>query len=1145
MILITKFRYTLTFSVITLVFTSFANAQSTATLTGRVTDPSTAVIAGASVVLTNVNTNVNYETVTNDDGIYRITGLLPGVYRANVSKDGFKSLSKADIELHVQDEVSLNFSLQVGSVSESVTVESGEPLLQTQQASLGQVVEGRTVEEMPLNGRNVLNLVTLVPGVVAQGGAMGTPTGTNIFSWGNYQIGGGIANQNAFFIDGAPTNVNYINLTALVPTQDAIQEFKVQTNNMGPEFGRFTGGVINLATKSGTDAFHGSAYEFIRNKVLNANNFFNNFNGQPKPAFTQNQYGVNVGGPIIKDKLFFFFSWEGFALRKGEPFLTTVMTSAELNGDFSAPGLPVITDPTTGKQFDGCNGAGPLNTICPNRLNATSLAVAKLEFPLPNLPGVTNNYTANAKVGGNSNQYNSRIDYDLSNKQRIFGRYTDWTNSNLPTDPFNTGNYYFGLGPEDLHSQQFVFGDTYAFNPTTIADFRLALLRFVYDRTAKSLGTDVTSFGWPASYQSQIAYPSDPGVILTNSLVAIPAVIINDHNYSYSFSPSLTKVIGKHSFKFGIELRRMDFNFVQTNQSSGLFVFAGVFTGFPFSDFVIGMPTTGQAQQPAPTSGRQFYQAYYAGDTFQATRKLTFDYGLRWELPGPWTETHNRLSVFLPDVANSVVPSYEGDLALVDSPEWPQRGNTQAHHDLFAPRLGLAYQLDNKTVVRAGYGIFYIPPDVVFNLSPYGDSLNNATTTESTLLNGTVSTTFDNPFPNGILQPSPRTQAALAGLIGANISAQVPTEPYGYVQQWNLTLQRQLAAGTSFEIAYAGAKGTHLPASGQPGGQQIDVLPDKYLSMGAALQEPVKNPFAAVNGGTVTTGPLAEPTIQQGQLLRTYPQYFGITDIGSFEHDSIYNALNMKLTRRFGRGGTLMVAYTWSKVISNTDTSTSFLETNGGVGGDTGAQDPNDLAAERSLSSFDVPQHLAISYVLDLPVGRGHRYLSQVSGVADKLVSGWGINGVVTMQTGFPLAIAMPAGSTVISSSFGGGTPRPNMVAGCNKSVSGSAPSRINEWFNTVCFVAPNTFGYGDESRVDSTLRAEGINNWDFALFKNTPITERVGLQFRTEFFNLFNRTQFAAPNTTCCSNTNPQFGVVTSQANDPRLVQFALRLIF
>lgn len=1141
----TRFCRAFLFFAWVLSLQGLAHAQSTATVTGRVIDPSNALIVNANVVLTNVNTHVNYETVTNDDGIYRLTGLLPGTYLANVSKDGFKSLTKSDIELHVQDEVALNFSLQVGSVSESVTVESGEPLIQTQQASLGQVVEGRTVEEMPLNGRNVLNLVVLVPGVVAQGGAMGTPTGTNIFSWGNYQIGGGAANQNASYIDGAPINVNYINLTALVPTQDAIQEFKVQTNNMGPEFGRFTGGVINLATKSGTDAFHGSVYEFLRNKVLNANNFFNNANGQPKPAFTQNQYGLNIGGPIIKDKAFFFFSWEGFGLRKGQPVLTTVPTSAELGGDFTASGLPVISDPTTGKQFDGCNGAGPLNTICPDRLNATSIAVAKLEFPLPNLPGTSNNYTANAKVGGNSNQYNSRIDYNLSNRQRIFGRYTYWTNHNLPNDPFNTGNYYFGLGPEDLHTHQFVLGDTYAFSPTTIADLRIAFLRFVYDRTAKSLGTDVTSFGWPASYQSQIAFPSDPGVILVNSLIAIPAVIINAHNNSYSLAPSLTKTMGKHSLKFGTELRRMDFNFAQTNQSSGLFIFAGVFTGFPFSDYVIGMPTTGAAQQPALTSGRQFYQGYYAGDTFQATRKLTINYGLRWELPGPWTETHDRLSVFLPNVANSVIPSFSGDLALVNSSGWSPRGNTVAHHHLFAPRLGLAYQVTDKTVVRAGYGIFYIPPDVVFNLSPYGDILNNATTTESTLLNGSVSTTFDNPFPTGILQPSPRTQVALAGLIGANISAQVPTEPYGYAQQWNFTVQRQLAAGTSLELSYAGSKGTHLPASGQPGGQQIDALPDKYLSMGTALQHQVTNPFAAVNGGTVTTGPLSEATIQAGQLLRTYPQYFGVTDIGSFNHDSIYHALNATLNKRFGKGGTLMVAYTWSKVISNTDTSTNFLETNGGVGGSSGAQDPNNLSAERSLSNFDVPQHLTISYVLDLPFGRGRRYLNQVDGITDKLLSGWGINGVTTFQRGFPLSIAMPAGSTVISSSFGGGTPRPNVVAGCDKSSSGSASSRLNQWFKTSCFTAPDTFGYGTESRVDSTLRAEGINNWDFALFKSTQITERVGLQFRTEFFNLFNRAQFGAPNTTCCSTTNPQFGVVTSQVNDPRLVQFALRLIF
>jgi hypothetical protein len=312
-----------------------------ATVTGLITDPTGNAMPGATVLLIDVNTNVATTAKTNGDGLYRITGLVPSVYRAEISKEGFKRVIKDEIVLHVQDEVSLNFSLEVGSVTESITVEAGEPLLQTQTSSLSEAIEGRTVQDTPLNGRNVLNLVALVPGVVAQGSASGNPIGnqsgsTNPNGWGNYQIGGGMSNQSATFIDGAPINTSYVNSVALVPSQDSIQEFRVETNNVTPEYGRFAGGVINLSTKSGTNSFHGTAYEYIRNKVLNANNFFNNSAGLPTPAFTQNQYGAALGGPIKKGKIFFFGNWEGFSLRTATPQVLTVPTDAERGGDFSA-----------------------------------------------------------------------------------------------------------------------------------------------------------------------------------------------------------------------------------------------------------------------------------------------------------------------------------------------------------------------------------------------------------------------------------------------------------------------------------------------------------------------------------------------------------------------------------------------------------------------------------------------------------------------------------------------------------------------------------------------------------------------------------------------------------------------------------------
>jgi len=333
-----------------------------------------------------------------------------------------------------------------------------------------------------------------------------------------------------------------------------------------------------------------------------------------------------------------------------------------------------------------------------------------------------------------------------------------------------------------------------------------------------------------------------------------------------------------------------------------------------------------------------------------------------------------------------------------------------------------------------------------------------------------------------------------------------------------------LSDGLLVEAAYAGSRGVHLMQSSQ----QVDQLPDQYLSLGARLQQQVTNPFY----GLISTGTLASPTVAQGQLLRPYPQYNGVSIIGTANGNTIYHALHMKLEKRFRAGGTVLAAYTWSKIISDTDTLTGWLDATGTF------QDFNNRRAERSLLGTDVPQHLVVSYVLDLPVGKGKTFLGNVSGFAGKLVSGWGLNGVSTFQTGFPLGLTT---STNLTNSFGGGS-RPNVVYGCHASISGSAQSRLSQWFNTSCFTAPPAFTFGNESRLDPTLRAHGINNWDFALFKTTQFKERVGLQFRTEVFNLFNRVQFGTPN---LAVGNPSFGVISSQANNPRLIQFALRLLY
>src|ERR1700722_660912 len=495
---------------------------------GTVTDSSGSSMGGAAVTLTSTDSGFRRTVTTSDNGDYAFLNLVPATYTLSIEKAGFKTYSRTAITVEVQAEVRVDAAMQVGAVDQKVEVTGAAPLMQTENASLGQVVGAQTVQETPLNGRNVLNLTSLVPGVVTQGGAAGNLTSQNIFASGNYQINGGTANQNAMYYDGSPIQVSYGSLTALIPTQDAVAEFKVQTNSNDAEYGRYSGGVINLTTKSGGNQYHGSAYEFLRNKVLNANNYFSNDTGTPRPPFTQNQYGVTFGGPIKKDKLFFFFNYEGFALRQGQTFLETVPTAAELNGDFSgyldANGNQIpIYDPLTTSCGQIGNPCAPGQTPTRTQFPGNKIPANRIDpvadyfrqdgrlFAAPNIPAgnpITNqfNFLTNASVGGNNDQINFRTDWNVSEKQRMFARYTRWAFDELPQDPYQNQTYWFDLDPQNFKTNSIVWGDTYTFNPTTIFDIRVSYLRFKYFQgpPPSITGLDLTKFGFP-SYMNDLA----------------------------------------------------------------------------------------------------------------------------------------------------------------------------------------------------------------------------------------------------------------------------------------------------------------------------------------------------------------------------------------------------------------------------------------------------------------------------------------------------------------------------------------------------------------------------------------------------------------------------------------------------------------
>jgi len=1133
---------------------------------GTVTDSAGAVMPGANTTLTNEGTGERRSVATDSTGNYRYVNLIPGTYRLDVEKDGFKRLDRPGIVVEVQNDVRIDVSLEVGQLVQTIEVKGQTPLLQTDTAALGQVINHP--QEMPLNGRNVLNLATLVPGVIAQGQAASNPTLTNNTSWGNYQINGGLANENAGFMDGAPINVNYIDMFALVPTQDAIQEFRVQTSDLSAEWGRFSGGVINLTTKSGSNAFHGAAYEYVRNTFLNANTFFANEGGLSVPPYQQNQFGANIGGPIRKDKTFFFGSYEGYRQREGQTTVQTVPTAANIQGDFSAPGTPTIYDPTTtcgapanpgGPTPPACGPGVALYTrqpfagnIIPNgtnipgvasRLDPTSIILAKDIYPLPNLAGLTNNFVNNYSIGGDNDQVNARIDENLSDKQRIFGRYTYWTIDDLPFYPLGHVPDPTQYHASDL-TQQIVLADTYSFNPTTVGDLHVSWMRYDYNINQLTQGVDLTTYGWPASLNS-IPYRMAPQPCISG-FGGDPCYsgIIIDRNMDYDVAGSLTKIKGKHTLKFGFEFRKLDDSYLQTNDTTGNFYFDNGFTsqnptspagtGYSFASYMLGNGSSGSANEDALTGSHEWYDAFYAQDTFQVTNRLTLDVGVRWDLPFGWVEKYNRINVLQPNAVNYLAQltglPLKGDAALVGSTLYPDGHEFTNRFNLFAPRLGFAYRAGHRTVLRGAYGIFHLPEDAVFQNAPFASPVNSYTTPWLSTVNGglTPYLPLSNPFPSGIIYPLQHNPSALQQyLAGTYVSAVLPSNSYGYMQQWNASVEHELAPGTMIEIAYSASRGVHLPE-----GEEPYPLPDQYLSMGNALLNQVTNPFA----GLITSGPLAQPTVVAEQLLLPNPQYTGFGNTGSAIGDSNYQGMLIKFQKHFQSAGTILASYTWSKWMTNTETNTSWEESNLGLTTG-GVQDYYNRRADWAVSSNDVPHNLVVSYSLGLPIGQGKRFLGSASGAVNKLVSGWGVNGIYTLQSGLALVITNASNN---SYSLDNGTQRPNLVPDCVLKTTGSATSRLNNWFNTACFTQPAPFTFGDAPRELTNVRGGGINNSDFALFKDTHLTERWKIQFRAEFFNLFNRVQFGEPGQ---SFGAPGFGIVNYQLNQPRLVQLALRL--
>jgi hypothetical protein len=1182
----------------TLSNSSMVRAQSFyGSVVGTVTDDSGAVVPDATVTITNIGTNDVRTTKADATGAYRFINLVPAAYKVDINAENYKRFVRQSVQVTVDTTVRVDAALQVGATTETVEVTTQTPLLQTESGTLGDTVEGKQVQQIPLNGRNTFNLMALVPGVVPQGNtggsaAMNNNGSTSSAAWGNYQIGGGLPLQGSIYIDGSPTSIMNKSFAVVVPTPDIIQEFKIETAGVAAEFGRLGGGVVNMLTKSGTNEFHGGVYEYIRNSAVNANYFFTKRNGAARPQWTQNQYGGFIGGPIWKNKAFGFFAWEEIHIRTGNPTLTNVPTSALQSGVFStltkAPTDPLgnctfapytgqsVTD-LQGKSHTFTAGGYYISNLWQGACGDATAKILGTFYPTDaNNPGnAASNWYKTVSQGNDGHQVTGRVDWNISGNDRFFARFTLWPLVDAIPNVMGNPNGWNNAGSQTHnHTNNIVAGNTYTFNPTTVLDVRVDYLRQYGDAIPPAFGkVDVTQFGPAykalAPYMTYQYYPAWSFSGNHNIFNFTYNNLTRTYYNNYHLSAAVTKILGKHSLKAGIESRliqREDVGSTQ-NPSGNYTIKNDIGTNDEWANFLLGYFDSGAIQTVKAVTSFSRYYGFYAQDVWQPLPKLTLNLGLRYELPGAIAENRDNMAVLLPDVTDQYT-GIKGTEGLVASSLYGPRTTLVPVHNAIGPRFGFAYRLTNDTVIRGGYGLTYLPNDQQTGAYANAATINSQTTTNtdsaSNLKPGCLTAaspcyTLANPFPataalpNGIgpAQGRSYTNFMVANIAG-NVTGPYPWQPYPMSQGMNLTIARQFRGDLLVEVGAAHTIGTHLNSLGNVG---FDQLPDQYDSLGTALGATTP---VLLNG----VAPKGLPQTY-GQSLRPFPYYKNYSNTTDFHSTSTYNAMEMKVQKRFKSSGQIGAAYTWSKMLTDTDSILTTQEAkSGGSAGEGVYQDYTNRKADRSIYSFNVPNRLVFNYVVNLPFGHGQKFGADAHGAVDKVISGWSLSGITTYQTGYPLYFYLN-GSTngvsniTLSQTYGAGTMRPNVTAGCTKTVSGSRYARTlpgATWFNNsisgsnACFTVPAVgtaqqgYTFGNEPRTDGNLKMDGIKNWDFSVVKNTSIHEKIGSEFRLEFFNIFNRTQFGPPVT---GVDNALFGRTTSQVNKPRLIQGALRLTF
>jgi hypothetical protein len=1121
--------------------------QITGSITGSVVDSSGAAIVGASVKLTNTGTAFVQTTTTDSSGNFQFLLLQPGTYLIEGSNPGFKMFRRDGIIVEADRSLGVPITLDVGQTSETVEVVGGTPLLEPNSSEVGTTVDSQKVMDLPLNARNPMGLANLIPTVKGIG-----YFGNQILtSWriGSINIGGGQALTSAFLLDGvANDKMGDASGANTFLTTDSTGEFKIITNNMSAVYGRTTGGVISIISKSGTNEYHGSAFEYIQNTAFNANNFFSNAAGTPLAPVHQNQFGGSVGGRIIKDKLFFFANYEGFIQHLSNTQIITSPTALERQGDFSqttaASGkLITIYDPlTTVTSSSGVSVRMPFqgNVIPGSRISQFAKEFFSL-YPMPNLPGQNNNLFQTGQTPTTRKTGSIKLDYLLSSAQRMAFRYTgDALDESVPDGSFFQNPLENDKKTIYVPRHSGLVSYTVTLSPTLLFDVRSSINRD-YDQATPWSFVDpfskiniLAALGLPQSLINQLP-PNDrqfPDLTVSGlggALGGYGSAIGNRAAYEWGDVASLTKIWRNHSFNIGYQYTLYRGN--PYDATPPVFAFNAGYTqgpnpttssstaGLGLASLELGYPASGSFSYQASHEYQEIDHGLYVQDDWKVNHKLTLNLGLRWEYQGPFTDRHNVMTNFNPTATTTV-----NGVTLTGGTIFPgvsgiSRGVVDTVFNHYAPRFGYAYQVTSKLVARGGYGIFWVPERGV--LEPAATGFTQQTTMVASLNNGlTPFNTIDNPYPQGFVQPTGSSAGLLTNL-GGPIAAQLRNVPQGYAQQWNFTLQYSPWANWLVEAAYLANKGTHLESYTHT----LDQLNPSYLSLGNALNAQVPNPYL----GIIPTGQLATPTITRQQSLLPFPQYTSVSGGYFYPGASFYNAFTLKVEKRFSQGFSILLAYVNSKLL---DASAATSTVTGGNTSTGILNIYNLLEGEYSKAVQDIPQRMVITGLWAEPFFKSGPLWERM------VLGGWNFSEITTFQSGQTLSLSAPGNVVTAQNNT---TNRPNVVYGVSDQV---ANPTLSQWFNTAAFSLPAPFTFGNASRTIPNVMGPRLINMDIALYKDFVVKEKYTIDLRGEAFNLFNRPDFGNPNLTVGS---PTFGMITSVLVNPlpRNIQLSLRVTF